>query len=77
MRTDRNVSLMYDILTDHNQKIKENLSKFFLQLYLMDIDMSILASDEATYDKYAQAIRIEYSQYPDAIYNPGRIQVLE
>lgn len=40
MRTDRNVSLMYDILTDNNQKIKENLSKFFLQLYLMDIDMN-------------------------------------
>ena len=45
--------------------------------YLMDIDMSILASDEATYNKYAQSIRMEYTQYPDDIYIPGRIDVLQ
>ncbi len=47
------------------------------QQYLMDIDMSILASDPATYDRYAQSIRIEYAQYPDEIYTPGRIDVLQ
>lgn len=44
---------------------------------MMDIDMSILASDENTYNTYSKCIRVEYSHYPDNLYNPGRAQVLE
>lgn len=61
------------LATEHKTSYTHDID----QQYLMDIDMSILASDKETYDKYAKAIRMEYAQYPDAIYNPGRIQLLE
>lgn len=74
-------------MTEHNTRTIRNLisatehknsgNYTMDQQYLMDIDMSILASDPATYDRYAQSIRIEYSQYPDDIYIPGRIDVLQ
>lgn len=45
--------------------------------YMMDVDMSILASSPETYEKYAGNIRIEYSHYPDTDYKPGRTAVLQ
>lgn len=41
-----------------------------------DADLSILGSDELTYEEYSRQIRREYRIYPDLIYNPGRKKVL-
>lgn len=41
-----------------------------------DADLSILGSDPETYKKYSKQIRLEYSIYPNMIYNPGRTKVL-
>jgi predicted metal-dependent HD superfamily phosphohydrolase len=43
---------------------------------LLDLDLSILGADRATYAAYAEAIRREYAIVPDAIYRPGRRRVL-
>lgn len=44
---------------------------------LVDLDLSILASERDAYCDYALAIRDEYRVYPDAAYRAGRVQVLE
>ena len=41
-----------------------------------DADLSILGADPETYKAYSKQIRLEYSIYPDLIYNPGRKKVL-
>ena len=41
-----------------------------------DADLAILGSSPDTYAGYAEAVRKEYSIYPDLIYNPGRKKVL-
>jgi predicted metal-dependent HD superfamily phosphohydrolase len=41
-----------------------------------DADLSILGSDPETYKAYSKRIRLEYSIYPDMMYNPGRKKVL-
>lgn len=43
----------------------------------LDMDLAILGSDAQTYALYAKQIRQEYRQYPDDVYCPGRIGVLE
>lgn len=45
--------------------------------YLLDIDLSILGAHEAAYKRYAEQVREEYRIYPDEVYNPGRIRVLQ
>lgn len=45
--------------------------------YLLDFDLSVLGADWEAYVIYAQNIRKEYSVYPDFMYNPGRVQVLQ
>ncbi len=40
--------------------------------FLLDIDLSILASEPARYQEYTQQIRKEYSIYPDFLYKNGR-----
>lgn len=45
--------------------------------YFTDADLSVLGQDWDTYSAYTQAIRKEYSIYPDLIYNPGRKKVLQ
>lgn len=37
-----------------------------------DADLSILGSDPVTYSRYLKNIRLEYSMFPDILYNPGR-----
>lgn len=44
---------------------------------LLDLDLAILGSDEARYDRYKQGVRKEYSTYPDLVYKPGRKKVLQ
>lgn len=44
--------------------------------YLLDMDLSILGSVWSNYEKYAQAVRQEYSHVPITDYRTGRIKVL-
>lgn len=44
---------------------------------LVDLDLSILASDRDAYRVYALAIRGEYRIYPDDAYRAGRTKVLD
>lgn len=44
--------------------------------YLLDFDLSILGKNWDTYSEYTRQIRQEYAIYPDNMYIPGRIQVL-
>lgn len=44
--------------------------------YLLDFDLGVLGAAPHLYDAYASGIRMEYSIYPDALYNPGRKAVL-
>ena len=44
---------------------------------LLDLDLAILGAHEERYDAYSQAVRQEYSLYPDLIYKPGRTKVLQ
>jgi predicted metal-dependent HD superfamily phosphohydrolase len=44
---------------------------------LLDADLAILGADPVQYQVYQQSIRREYSWVPDAVYQAGRIQVLE
>ena len=44
--------------------------------YFLDIDLSILGSDETIYDIYTKQIRDEYNFYPSFLYNRGRRKVL-
>lgn len=43
---------------------------------LTDADLAILAADETTYDRYAQAIREEYAHVPPDVFRAGRTAVL-
>lgn len=43
----------------------------------LDIDLSILGQDEATYDAYAEAIRREYAHVSDDAFRVGRAAVMQ
>jgi predicted metal-dependent HD superfamily phosphohydrolase len=43
----------------------------------LDFDLSILSAPPAAYHAYAWQIRQEYAIYPDEVYKPGRIDVLQ
>ncbi len=42
-----------------------------------DADLSVLGLNADSYKSYAAQIRKEYSIYPDIMYNPGRVKVLQ
>jgi predicted metal-dependent HD superfamily phosphohydrolase len=44
---------------------------------LLDIDLSILGADDATFDEYDRAIRVEYEWVPDEAYRSARANVLQ
>ncbi|HKS55483.1 MAG TPA: hypothetical protein VJS12_09370 [Steroidobacteraceae bacterium] len=44
---------------------------------LLDIDLSILGADEATFDEYDRAIRVEYEWVPEQAYKFARASVLQ
>lgn len=43
---------------------------------LSDADLSVLGSDAFRYRAYAAAVREEYAEIPDEVFNPARAQVL-
>jgi predicted metal-dependent HD superfamily phosphohydrolase len=45
--------------------------------FLLDADLSVLGADEGEYDRYADAIRREYSWVSDEDYRTGRWEVLK
>lgn len=45
--------------------------------FLLDIDLSILASEPSRYQLYTQQIRKEYSIYPDFLYKNGRKKAMQ
>jgi predicted metal-dependent HD superfamily phosphohydrolase len=47
------------------------------QRWFLDFDLSILGSDPARYDQYAQQIQQEYQMFPEEAYRAGRRQVIE
>jgi predicted metal-dependent HD superfamily phosphohydrolase len=44
---------------------------------LADIDLSILGASPERYRRYEADIRLEYARFPDALYQPGRLKVLD
>ena len=44
---------------------------------LLDIDLSILGADDATFDEYDRAIRVEYEWVPEEAYRTARSNVLQ
>lgn len=45
--------------------------------FFTDADLSILGKDWDSYAVYATNVRKEYSIYPDVVYKPGRIKILQ
>lgn len=45
--------------------------------FLLDFDLHVLGAAPGIYTMYTQAIRAEYSWYPDFIYSKGRKKVLQ
>ena len=43
---------------------------------LCDADLAVLGRDPAGYARYAQAVRAEYAEVPDALFRPGRAAIL-
>jgi predicted metal-dependent HD superfamily phosphohydrolase len=46
------------------------------QALMCDIDLSILAAEEAAFDEYDRAIRVEYEFVPEARYREARAEIL-
>jgi len=61
------------ILATKSHEAKENQDAKLL----LDADLTILGENEQRYDLYAQMIREEFAIYPDELYVPGRIRVVE
>jgi predicted metal-dependent HD superfamily phosphohydrolase len=43
----------------------------------LDADLAVLGTEKSKYQAYAKSIRKEYSVYPDFLYKPGRLKVIE
>lgn len=67
---DKVVQLIEDT-AGHQPSVHDRESLLFL-----DMDLSILGTEEGAYMRYADQIRQEYKQVPDALYILGRQQIL-
>jgi predicted metal-dependent HD superfamily phosphohydrolase len=45
--------------------------------WLLDFDLSILGAESKSYMAYTEAVRKEYSIYPDFMYKPGRKKAMQ
>jgi phosphopantetheine adenylyltransferase/predicted metal-dependent HD superfamily phosphohydrolase len=63
-------------LAELDQQNMDQFSRHEMQLFLQ-LDLSILATDAASYDAYSEAIRIEYNQVPPADFRTGRHAFLQ
>ena len=61
--------IMATIHTEAPQNIEE--------AYIMDIDISILGSDEKEYENYTKKIRREYKLVPEFLYRKGRLKIMK
>ncbi|MDF1850678.1 MAG: hypothetical protein P1U85_07595 [Verrucomicrobiales bacterium] len=61
------------LATDHEKSVRESREADLLR----DIDLSILAAEEGSYEVYRRAIRKEYAAVPEAAFRKGRIALLE
>ena len=70
-----NIQKIYQLIisTKKHQVIVNDIDNSFL----LDFDLSILGNSWETYQTYIKNIRREYKIYPDFVYNPGRIKVLQ
>ncbi len=64
------------IVATKTHQLTNDFDSFDAQ-FLLDIDLSILASGNKTYAEYTTQIRKEYKIYPDFLYNKGRKKVLK
>lgn len=56
---------------------KENKNLSFDEKLMQDIDLMILGQNPYKYNNYSKLIRLQYSNYPDSVYNPARKQILQ
>lgn len=85
------VTLFNTVLADHlDESLREKVGRFILASkahsweessendlkIFLDLDMSILGSDQSEYQQYSAAIRKEYSVFSDEVYREGRAKVL-
>jgi len=73
--SNRNSSYIEGLIlaTDYSKKQNQN----FEQQLMQDIDIEILGKSAEEYKDYSKAIRLQYAEYPDKIYNPARIKILQ
>lgn len=72
--SDKTFQLCSDMIIStagHHPRRKEKDIQYFL-----DADLCILAAPEGLYYQYTEAIRTEFSVFPDSLYLPGRKKVL-
>ena len=49
----------------------------FDEALMQDLDLAVLGRKPEEYQKYSKAVRQEYGQFDDSVYNPERIKVLK
>ena len=64
------------IIATKTHLLPNDLNSFDFQ-FLLDIDLSILASERNDYIEYTTQIRKEYNMYPNFLYKKGRKKVLK
>ncbi len=64
-------------LTKHDVRSTREAIKHRDSKLLLDFDLSVLSSSEEEYEEYYNNIRKEYRIYPNFMYRPGRIKVLQ
>ncbi|KAM9970338.1 hypothetical protein ACTFIR_002193 [Dictyostelium discoideum] len=67
----------YILATANHTKVKSDEEKDTDLLYFLDMDLSILGTEESVYNAYSDAIKKEYSHIPDDKYRIGRSKILQ
>ncbi|KAN0019411.1 hypothetical protein ACTFIU_002619 [Dictyostelium citrinum] len=67
----------YILATANHTKVKSDEESDTDLLYFLDMDLSILGTEESVYSNYSDAIKKEYSHIPDDKYRVGRSKILQ